>query len=202
MRNKTIDLSVVRQKNNLVEDSAKEFEAVAVAETEQFVEFIAFAEEIAVADISLEETAEERKTKAPVVFEKLAAPKLLNPTIHPKIINLNRMKLFKCDFCSHTTSTMAPMERHMKQIHITKASTSFTCKICLKTFGKKNILQNHEKIHMTQRPTFECQHCGKVLSSQTAVSNHIKWIHKESREFECKSCSKKFATVRELEIHH
>lgn len=122
-------------------------------------------------------------------------PKLLNPTIHPKISNINRLELFNCDRCLHNCSTKTAMERHMKQIHLKPSSTSFRCETCLKTFAKKIILQNHEKVHMTHRPTYECQICKKVLSSQTAVSNHMQWIHKKNREFKCRFCSKMFATV-------
>lgn len=136
-----------------------------------------------------------RATRRTIKIEAVSSlPKLLNPTIHPKISSVPRLELFFCDLCTHNCSTKTAMERHMKQIHL-KNSTSFQCATCFKSFAKKIILQNHEKIHMTHRPTFDCKVCGKVLSSQTSVSNHMQWFHKEKREFKCTSCSKMFATV-------
>lgn len=141
-------------------------------------------------------TATTRATRRTIKTEAiLPAPKLLNPTIHPKISNIIRLELFNCDRCSHNCSTKIAMERHMKQIHLKASSTSFKCETCSKSFAKKIILQNHEKIHLTHRPTFACTVCGKALSSQTAVANHMQWFHNEKREFECPSCSKLFATV-------
>lgn len=124
-----------------------------------------------------------------------AGVKLLNPTIHVKIRTISRLELFKCDLCSHTSSTKASITRHMTQIHLSNSTNSFKCEVCFKRFAKKVILQNHAKIHMTQRPTFDCHYCGKVLSNRTAVASHIKWLHEEKREFRCSACSKMFATV-------
>lgn len=123
------------------------------------------------------------------------APVLLNPTIHVKIRNIQRIELFNCDLCSHTSSTKFSMERHMKQIHLKQSAIAFRCETCFKTFAKKALLQNHQKIHMTHRPTYDCQHCGKVLSSKTAVASHIKWLHKDKRDYRCTSCPKMFVTV-------
>lgn len=137
------------------------------------------------------------KLPKPVIIEKLnPPPKLLNPTIVPHFFHTTRIELFRCDYCSHTTSTKPAMERHMKQIHLRRRTKIiYTCKVCSRTFAKAAVLKIHEKIHQLERPKFECQQCGKVLSSQTAVSNHVRWLHSE-KQFECKVCEKKFATVR------
>lgn len=127
--------------------------------------------------------------------ERLQKPILLNPTIIVKNSVHNRIELFRCDLCSHSTSTKTAMERHMHQIHLKKSPNSgFTCKVCSKTFAKSAVLRAHEKIHLICRTSFDCPHCAKTLSSQTAVANHIKWMHAE-KEFQCKVCEKKFATV-------
>lgn len=200
MRNKSIDVAGLREKHNLLDDSGDDFE-VSACESQQFITVIEhIVEEETPPEVAIpmepNKIEESRLAEKDIVIEKTtAAPKLLNPTIHPKIINLNRMELLKCDLCSNTTSTKLSMNRHMKQVHMKKSSKSFACKTCSKTFAKKIVLRTHEKIHLEQRPTFECPHCGKCLSSQTAVSNHIKWLHKENREFSCENCSKMFATV-------
>jgi RNase P subunit RPR2 len=207
MRNKTIDIAGFRQKHNLLDDSVDELE-VSACEPQQFFEVITHFDEEEIAEIVHEEpktenpVKESRPAKKAITIEQLpTAPKLLNPTIHPKIININRIDLLQCDFCTHTGSTKVSMERHMKQLHMQKSAKGFSCKVCLKTFAKKIVLLTHEKIHLNKRPTCECPHCGKFLSSMTAVSNHIKWLHKENREFKCKTCVKMFATVRILPLN-
>lgn len=121
-------------------------------------------------------------------------PKLLNPTILPKIENKLRLKILTCDLCSHTTSTKNSLEKHM-EIHI-RNEKLYECQICHKKFAKKPVLMNHELTHKlsAERKTFQCKECGKHLSSQTALSTHIKWHHEE-REFKCQICNKDFATV-------
>lgn len=183
MKNKT-NVSDIREKYNLADDSTSEFDA-STGEKQEFLEI----EDVVFEDIPIAEVLETKN------FEISEAPKLLNPTIRHKIVNKNRIDFLNCDFCSHSTSTKQSMERHMTQLHMDKSAKMFKCSVCPKTFAKKNILKSHEKIHLANRPTFDCQYCGKNLSSQTAVRNHIKWLHNEEREFDCSKCSKKFATV-------
>lgn len=122
-------------------------------------------------------------------------PKLLNPTILPKIESKSRLDLLSCDKCSHTTSTKYALEKHL-ELHL-KNETLFECKVCQKKFSRKPILISHELTHKlsSERKTFQCNECGKHLSSQTAVNTHIKWLHGK-REFMCQICKKDFATVR------
>lgn len=124
-----------------------------------------------------------------------STPKLLNPTILPKIESKLRLELLTCDLCSHTTSTKTSLEKHM-EIHIMNKKI-FECQICHKKFAKKLILVNHEMTHKSSgdRKTFQCKECGKHLSNKSAVNSHMKWHHSE-KEFKCHVCSKDFATVR------
>lgn len=211
-KKKTVDFTAIREKYNLVEDETDKVpEAINYEDAPHFIEIIEEYYEPEQNDTKIsidrrpfnktfDKTSQskqsprksERTKSLPVVS------KILNPTIHQKIINVNRSERFSCDQCSHTASTKTSIERHMKQIHLKPSSSLFICATCTKTFAKKNILQAHEKIHLLQRPTFECSQCNKVLSSKTAVANHIKWFHKEDRDFECQKCQKMFATVRKI----
>lgn len=121
-------------------------------------------------------------------------PKLLNPTILPKIERKSRLDLIICDLCSHTTSTMSALEKHM-EIHL-KDVPFFECKMCNKKFARKGMLASHEMTHKlsSDRKTFQCKECDKHLSSLTALNTHIKWYHSQ-REFNCNVCNKQFATV-------
>lgn len=205
-RNKsTVDLAVVRRKYNLDEEQQI---PEAVVETHQLIELIGVYDQPKVESPKSRRAVVSRSKPSPLTAIKsesiekipeisIIPLKILNPTIHSKITNVNCIERFSCDKCSHTTSTKLSIERHM-QLHLKPSSNLFSCSTCQKTFAKRNILQAHEKIHLIQRPTFDCPHCDKALSSKTAVANHIKWLHKKKREFECEKCHKMFATVREL----
>jgi ribosomal protein S27E len=129
-------------------------------------------------------------------------PIILNHLFGPKIVSNNRNDLYWCDLCSNSSSTKFSLERHMRQVHHNKSARSFACEFCSKTFAKKVILQNHQKIHSEYRPTVTCELCGKVLSSATALASHIRWLHCDQREFKCGNCSKMFATVRRGILSH
>lgn len=130
----------------------------------------------------------------PTKSAEKSQPKILNPTILPKIENKLRLELLLCDLCTHTTSTKLSLEKHM-EVHL-RNEMLFECKICLKKFAKRPILINHLLTHKlsSDRKTFQCKECGKHLSSQSAVNSHMKWHHQD-REFICHVCSKEFATV-------
>lgn len=220
LRNKVVDISIIRVKYSITDD---EKEVLSNSVSPDIPNIIAQPEEqldwddtLPSVELTNNNSASNLSQSSPLTSTKpVARPtrrsikkeqtqatkpgvKLLNPTIHVKIRNVTRLPLFKCDLCSHTTSTKASINRHVKQIHLNSntSANAFKCQVCSKTFARKVILQNHEKIHMTQRPTFDCVHCGKVLSSRTAVTSHIQWIHNERRSFQCSTCSKLFATVR------
>lgn len=208
-RNKsTVDLAVVRRKYKL--DEEQQVPEASVAETQQFIEIIEAYDDEPKAESPKQRRAVvvSRSKPSPLNAIKLESIeeipkisvkplKILNPTIHSKITNVNRKERFSCDKCSHTTSTKLSIERHM-QLHLQPSSNLFSCSTCQKTFAKRNILKAHEKIHLIQRPTFDCPQCDKTLSSKTAVANHIRWLHKVKREFECEKCHNMFATVRKL----
>lgn len=194
MRNKSVDIKLVRLKYELAEAETVVQEAPAnEAEYFEVVEIDVKQSTRNIFEIPQETT--KMSTRRSQYAPSTPPPKILNPTILAKIQSVVRLDLFKCDKCSHSSSTKTSIERHMKQIHLQQSPKSFSCSTCNKTFSRNIVLQNHEKIHLAQRPTFDCPHCGKALSSQTAVRNHVSWVHKESREFACRICTKQFATV-------
>lgn len=218
LRNKVVDISIIRVKYNIKDDENEVLVSLCQTIIEQPEEQLDWndvtdslpivepanknptsnlAQSSPLKSTTPEARPERRSTKKGQTQATPPGVKLLNPTIHVRIRNVTRLALFKCDLCSHTTSTKASINRHVKQIHLNSntPANAFKCQVCFKTFARKVILQNHEKIHMTQRPTFDCVHCGKVLSSRTAVTSHIQWIHNERRSFKCSTCSKLFATV-------
>jgi stress-induced morphogen len=133
--------------------------------------------------------------------KKPSKPKLLNPTIVPKIESKIRWNILKCDLCSHSTSTKNSLENHMK-VHIENGAL-YECQVCHKSFAKKSTLRNHESIHRASidRILSQCNLCDKVLSSQASLNSHYNWFHSE-RVFSCDLCdSKKFATKGALKEH-
>lgn len=148
-----------------------------------------------VAPIKLKTLPVRQRVVKVTALPSINKPKLLNPTILPKIESKSRLDLLSCDKCSHTTSTKFALAKHL-ETHL-KHEKLYECKFCNKKFSRKPILISHEMTHKlsSERKTFQCMECGKHLSSQTAVNTHIKWRH-ESRELKCLLCTKEFATVR------
>ena len=77
-----------------------------------------------------------------------------------------------CTVCNKLYVSMPALAMHM-QTHV----RNFKCEVCLKTFSRSWLLQNHSRLHTGEKP-FGCNQCGKKFSDRSNLRAHVK-THKQ-----------------------
>ena len=103
---------------------------------------------------------------------------------------------------------------------------AFQCQVCEHSFGDRNQLKMHIRIHTGERP-FECEKCGKrftqrsslnthmqihgprlqckqcdrTYTHRTALKDHVDLVHATEWPFKCDICDKRFSAKRFLTSH-
>ncbi|PSN31448.1 hypothetical protein C0J52_19050 [Blattella germanica] len=75
----------------------------------------------------------------------------------------------------------------------------FQCKICSKSFTRKNDRNRHMIIHTSNRP-FQCEICSKSFTQKSYLSIHM-ITHTAKRPFQCEICNKSFTQKSNLNTH-
>ncbi|XP_063317023.1 zinc finger protein 500-like [Pelmatolapia mariae] len=65
-----------------------------------------------------------------------------------------------------------------------------TCDICGKTFKFKSHMEQHYRVHTTQKP-YACQTCGKCFIQSGVLSVHMR-THTGEKPYSCERCGKRF----------
>ncbi|XP_039879513.1 zinc finger protein with KRAB and SCAN domains 3-like [Simochromis diagramma] len=65
-----------------------------------------------------------------------------------------------------------------------------TCDICGKTFKFKSHMEQHYRVHTTQKP-YACQTCGKCFIQSSVLSVHMR-THTGEKPYSCERCGKRF----------
>ena len=91
------------------------------------------------------------------------------------------------------------IEKQEKHETIYTKEKSFVCKLCSKSFAKRQALEQHERIHSGEKP-FECKLCQKQFNHKGTLKRH-ETIHAGGKPYQCKLCSKMFAQKRILKDH-
>lgn len=75
----------------------------------------------------------------------------------------------------------------------------FICKICSKSFSKRDNLKKHEIIHRGEKP-YLCEECGKSFARKQDLNVHRRY-HSGVRPYACSLCDKKFHSYSGLKSH-
>ncbi|XP_026462148.1 zinc finger protein 37-like isoform X1 [Ctenocephalides felis] len=102
---------------------------------------------------------------------------------------------YKCKVCSKIFGNARKLWRHML-IHGEK---KFFCEICDATFCRREVLNDHVKMHSTER-AYKCDFCSKTFTTKSTQYAHIR-IHDETKQKKCEYCSKTFTTRQALLRH-
>ncbi|GAB0095448.1 uncharacterized protein DMENIID0001_108360 [Sergentomyia squamirostris] len=129
-------------------------------------------------------------------------------TLHMKMVHDE--KIFLCDICGldchRRMYLLKHIESHSSEIHEgtrksgQSAAKSWYCQLCAKSYGSKNLLEEHMNMHTGDRP-YKCPECPKDFASKYTLAAHARIHTSRPRPYSCSMCDKKFLTGQNL-IHH
>ena len=77
----------------------------------------------------------------------------------------------------------------------------FSCDLCDKKYTQRTALIRHKKIHSSSRDlTCRCHVCGKLMSCDSALRDHLR-THTGEKPYKCKECGRCFAQRSTLAGH-
>ena len=126
-------------------------------------------------------------------FEKeLSKPKNISSVIVAEKLNL------KCDKCKFTTESENGLKVHKQRKHSKLDYPPYDCEFCDETFGTKDLLEKHLKVHSFKK-VIKCGNCSFLASNNLSLNVHEGKMH--SGDFECGLCGFEAEDNDNLEIH-
>jgi KRAB domain-containing zinc finger protein len=120
-------------------------------------------------------------------------------------VNLShdKVKLYKCYFCSFATDRKLNMIWHMPQ-HTKE--TPYKCQYCCKWYRKEASVKRHKDGESCNRkltyPLLSpCYFCGKVISTYQNLKVHMKMVHLKEDLKLCNLCCKHFSSTTMVNYH-
>ena len=115
---------------------------------------------------------------------------ILNIVIHSRLWNwakhyLGLVKKFSCRVCEKTFSSISGIKHHNKTKH--DESNPNKCKVCLKVFANKCLLDVHTRVHTGEKP-YVCTTCNKGFAQKVHLKRH-EATHSEERKYKCNICT-------------
>ncbi|XP_037552902.1 zinc finger protein 436-like, partial [Nematolebias whitei] len=124
-------------------------------------------------------------------------------------------KPFSCHLCELRFNRRDNLQHHLAHLHPDgvsrrekrRASPSWLCAVCGKTFSCRSRLKTHEVIHSGVKP-HRCPLCPKAYMRVNDLEHHRKVVHESSgadptqpASLLCDSCGKEFRCRSQLVIH-
>lgn len=109
---------------------------------------------------------------------------------------------YGCKNCKISYKTKSAFEKHNILKHGPDA-VKFMCSICGKEFKERQILKNHEKIHLPDELKLKhpCSYCGKKFVNSHCLKIHIARVHEKVALHTCELCGKGCITKSDLKWH-
>lgn len=105
---------------------------------------------------------------------------------------------YECQFCDLSLKSFAEYEVHMVQ-HDSFNSLLLPCSICKRTFGSKDELNLHLRLHKGIKP-HKCKVCEKQYFFARSLEYHLQ-SHGGIRLFKCQMCDSSFISVSDMNEH-
>ncbi|XP_017871316.1 PREDICTED: zinc finger protein 33A isoform X2 [Drosophila arizonae] len=81
-----------------------------------------------------------------------------------------------------------------------KAQAKNRCGYCGKTFGRRQWLEDHERVHTGERP-YKCDQCHATFAQRANLRSHLLATHENKTSFKCNQCERSFKRRRLLANH-
>ncbi|XP_052798040.1 zinc finger protein 26-like [Mya arenaria] len=114
---------------------------------------------------------------------------------------------YKCDQCDAAYKSRGSLFKHKEQNHPKDGiRKTFTCKVCLQPFSRKEILKHHivVKNHVSDEQPMPdvvpCKVCGKLFGHTASLTKHMQRQHSEKKS-SCTECGKAFSCNSNLRQH-
>ena len=110
---------------------------------------------------------------------------------------------FDCDICKKQFKRTEDLRRHRETRHrdktLTEAKTEI-CPICKKGFTTQKYLNQHLKMHSTNR-IYPCKNCSEEFDDRNSLNEHSQKVHALEKPFLCSECGLRFVRNDYLVIH-
>ena len=114
-------------------------------------------------------------------------------------VESQRVKTFKCEFCSKNFVALRNLKIHIRIIH--EGRKDHKCGICGKEFGQLAHLKSHMKTVHEGVKDHKCHICGKEFGHLKNLKRHIKSVHEGQKDLKCETCRKEFRQSAHLKSH-
>ncbi|XP_055374712.1 zinc finger protein 211-like isoform X2 [Condylostylus longicornis] len=114
----------------------------------------------------------------------------------------DKIKAFKCSYCSKTFKLQAQLARH-KLIHLPEEEKKFKCSYCKKNFPSESNLKYHIRLCHEGYYSGVCDICGKAYNNRQDLKRHRLQIHEGvgKSTHKCKYCCMEFGSKYAYNIH-
>lgn len=108
----------------------------------------------------------------------------------------------KCSICKISYKTSQSLEKHITSKHGPNAE-KFVCSQCGKQFKERQVLKNHEKVHLPDELKLKhpCLQCDKKFVNSHCLKIHVLRIHERVALHTCELCGKGCITKSDLKWH-
>lgn len=109
-----------------------------------------------------------------------------------------------CQECGVSYKTRASYDKHILTKHGPDGlAVKFICAICGKEFKERQIMKNHEKIHLPDELKLKhpCSYCGKKFVNNHCLKIHVARVHEKIALHTCELCGKGCITKSDLKWH-
>lgn len=117
--------------------------------------------------------------------------------VHPQSPK-KKTAAFKCNDCGRSYGQKCHLSHHYRTYHL--KYKPYVCDICEMSFGEKQTLVVHQRIHSGDRP-YECNFCTQQFFTTSKLHDHYKKHHFLAQKYHCSFCDHSYFFSNDLHAH-